>query len=270
MDKPLTKEQLKAIDRRADRACARRGDEDAPPVSLYIRVSESDLYDWDITTRAILKEIAYMQAWEELPETDRPPHSPFKTYKGWCYGRQRYLAERVGTHEDTAQKAFERMEADGVIRVRRYTDKYKRKHCEYQIIETMVDARKRTGDRKPAGRKAPKTAFKSADKSDVRSADKSDHPVMDREPSGNGSVDHPVMDRLTTRQRIGRPTDPQSEKNALQSAIQFAKGLRIPSPPPQASPSGTMPASVPQSPQAQPASLAEERFSQEFGEYSAR
>ena len=238
MDRPLTKEQLKTIERRAERARARRGDEDAAPLPLFIRIGESDLYDWDIMTRAVFKEVAYMQAREELPEQDRPPYSPFTTYKGWCYAKQRYLAERVGTHEDTAQKALDRMERDGVLKVRRYKDKYGRKHCEYQIIESVVDAHQRTGARKPAGRKAPKTAFKSADKSSDKFVGASDHTVTDRETSDNGSVDHPVIDREIIRQRIGIPTDPQSEKNGLQFVSEFGVKERQQSTPPTASPSG--------------------------------
>ena len=89
--------------------------------SDYIRIGESDLYDYEPVRRAVLKEIAFMQVHDE--DTKVPKNSPFKgQYVGWCYASQKRLAARVGTTEGYVKKCVALMEKDGVIETRMWTD----------------------------------------------------------------------------------------------------------------------------------------------------
>lgn len=166
-----------AENRRFERRRAREGRGDKP-LSMYIRVAESDLYDWDVTSRSILKEIAYL-AVKDVGDEDKkvraaratPINSPYKDYEGWCWAKQDYLAERVGCDEKTVCRKLGVMEEDCVVIVRSYKtrraeDGYAVEHHEYRINDEMVDAHQRTGKRKPKGRKPGTKAFKkSGDKS---------------------------------------------------------------------------------------------------------
>ena len=164
--------QIVALNRRVARQRAFRGDEGSDPkdIPLFIWIGESDLYDWDVCTRALLKEIAYLSARNTLKGAfNKPKYSPFTDYEGWCYARQEYLAQRVGCDPKTAGRKIEQMIEDKVISMRFYETHahnhqggYVIKHYEYKVNAEMVYAHKRTGKRKPAGRKAGTKAFKKA------------------------------------------------------------------------------------------------------------
>ncbi len=224
----MNDKQKAALDRRIDRSLARRGDEDYK-LSVFIRIGESDLYDYEPTVRAVLKEIAYMAVKDDIKGIGHPAGRENVDYEGWCYAKQKTLALRVGCDEDTVQKAATRLVKDGVLHKRTYRDKYKRLHCEYKVIESAVDARKRTGERKPAGRKAPKTAFKKkgADNAIDKTSDKfvgETHPALDRMAPGVVPGEHPALDREDIRSGVGRPSGIMSEKGG--SLVRPSGGLR--------------------------------------------
>jgi hypothetical protein len=211
-----SEKEKEIFSRRIDRALARSGKE-GYKLRLFIRVSESDLYDWDVTARSILCQLAYMGV-QGNGDPDKkikalratPAKSPFKDYNGWVWGSQDYLAERVGTTQETVSRKLARMAEDNVVFVRSYAtvraeDGYKITHHEYKINEEMVDAHKRTGERKPKGRKPGTKAFKSADKSAVMavaaSGEMTASHVASRQPviSGHDTQSSRDMTRNQTR-----------------------------------------------------------------------
>jgi hypothetical protein len=123
--------------------------------SEYIRIGESDLYDYEPVRRAILKEIAFMQVNDE--QTKIPKDSPFKgRYEGWCYASERRLANRVGTTEGYVRECVRLMEKDGVIEAREWRDPRGFPHQEYHVVEEMVTAHQRAEGYMEYERKAPR------------------------------------------------------------------------------------------------------------------
>src|SRR5579863_5915601 len=111
-------------------------------MSEFIRIGQSDLYDWQETRRAVLKEIAFLQVNDE--KTKVPDHSPFKgRYTGWCYASQKFIACRVGCSERWVRDCVKVFEKDGVIETRTWTDHLGYPHKEYHVIEDVVTARQR-------------------------------------------------------------------------------------------------------------------------------
>lgn len=113
--------------------------------SDYIAVGDSDLYDWDVTRRAVLMTIAFMQQTDEKKRV--PEDLPHKhDYVGWCWASQKFIAGRVGTDEDYVSECIGIFEKDNVIRVRTWQDDWGYHHSEYQIVRETVDAHKRPDD----------------------------------------------------------------------------------------------------------------------------
>ena len=121
--------------------------------SEYIRIGQSDLYDWEPVRRAVLKEIAFLQVNDA--KTRKPEDSPFDDYVGWCYASQKFLACRVGCLEDYVQKATDVFERDGVIETRSWTDSHGYPHTEYHVREDVVIAHQRRKDYMSRPRKRP-------------------------------------------------------------------------------------------------------------------
>jgi hypothetical protein len=123
--------------------------------SDYIRIGESDLYDYEPVRRAVLKEIAFMQVHDE--DTKVPKNSPFKgQYAGWCYASQKRLAARVGTTEGYVKKCVGLMEKDGVIETRMWTDPMGYPHQEYHVCEEAIENHQRAEDYMEYERKTPR------------------------------------------------------------------------------------------------------------------
>jgi hypothetical protein len=229
--------------RRVERHLARDGRE-GYKLQLYIRISESDLYDWDITARAILHEIAYMRVQvaptiEEEPKNLKalratPSRSPFTDYENWCWASQETLAERVGTTRFTVSKKIKKMLKDKVLFKRQWTETiseggYTVEHFEYKVNEDEVDAHQRTGERKPKGRKPGTKAFASVQHGRSTDAAKTPSEVTtshltkrqrvtsrgDNESLGEMTAGH--MDEVTTSHRSTSLLDfsPMSENDLL-------------------------------------------------------
>ncbi|MGA8733703.1 MAG: hypothetical protein WB558_07255 [Terriglobales bacterium] len=128
--------------------------------SDFIQVQQSDLYDWNRGLRAVLSTIAFMQATKENP--NYPKDSPWKDdYVGWCYASQAYLARRVGGSERQLRRDIARMEKDGAITVREWTDSNGRPHCEYHVNEDVVQAHKRPDDKEAPRPKRSSREYKA-------------------------------------------------------------------------------------------------------------
>lgn len=111
-------------------------------MSEFIRIGQSDLYDWQETRRAVLKEIAFLQVNDE--KTKVPDNSPFKgRYTGWCYASQKFIACRTGCSERWVRDCVKVFEEDGVIETRTWTDHLGYPHKEYHVIEDVVTAHQR-------------------------------------------------------------------------------------------------------------------------------
>jgi hypothetical protein len=124
-------------------------------LSEYIRIGQSDLYDYEPVRRAVLKEIAFMQVLDE--ETKIPKDSPFKgQYEGWCYASQRFLANRVGTTEGYVRNSVALMEKDGVIETRLWKDHLGYPHQEYHVVEEVVTEHQRDEGFMEHERKTPR------------------------------------------------------------------------------------------------------------------
>jgi len=124
-------------------------------LSEYIRIGQSDLYDYEPVRRAVLKEIAFLQVHDE--QTKIPKNSPFKgQYEGWCYASQRFLAYRVGTTEGYVRNAVAMMEKDGVITTRLWKDSMGYPHQEYHVEEQVVTEHQREEDYMEYERKQPR------------------------------------------------------------------------------------------------------------------
>ncbi len=118
-------------------------------MSEYIRIQESDLYDYQ-PCRATLTTIAFLQVNDEKAHT--PPDSPFAgDYVGWCWMSQAKLALRVGKSEPQVQRDIAKFKKDGVIQVRQWRDSNQALHNEYHVIEDVVTAHQRKeGEPRPA------------------------------------------------------------------------------------------------------------------------
>jgi len=113
-------------------------------MSLIIKIMESDLYDWSPTARLLLVAIAYSQVQDEdayFPEDCPEPY--YSERIGWNWMSQWRLALRVGVTVRQVQRWLDRMEQDGVIRMRTWTDDNNAHHNLYQVVEEVVDAHQR-------------------------------------------------------------------------------------------------------------------------------
>jgi hypothetical protein len=131
-------------------------------LSLYIRVGNSILYDYNRGVRATLKEIAFMTS----NGRKKPEGSHFDEYEGWCWASQIVLAERVGCSERQIAYDVEQFLADGVIETRTWHDRWGHPHREYRVIPEVVDANQRVEGqerKRPTSRvyKANKGSFKT-------------------------------------------------------------------------------------------------------------
>jgi len=111
-------------------------------MSEFIRIGQSDLYDWQETRRAVLKEIAFLQVNDE--KTKVPHNSPYKgRYTGWCYASQKFIACRTGCSERWVRDCVKVFEEDGVIETRKWIDHLGYPHKEYHVIEDVVTTHQR-------------------------------------------------------------------------------------------------------------------------------
>jgi hypothetical protein len=144
----MTKEETKALVERVRKAKNRE------VMSEFIRIGQSDLYDWQETRRAVLKEIAFLQVNDE--RTKVPEGSPYKgDYVGWCYASQKFIACRVGCGERWVRDCVGVFEQDGVIETRSWVDHLGYPHKEYHVKEDVVTAHQRPKDYLEEGRNRP-------------------------------------------------------------------------------------------------------------------
>ena len=152
-------------------------------MSEFIRVGQSDLYDYEPVRRAVLKEIAFLQVNDE--NTKVPKDSPFKgQYEGWCYASERFLANRVGTTEGYVRNSVALMEKDGVITTRLWHDPMGYPHQEYHVIEEKVTEHQRAegfmeyeckAPRRGGNKQANKGSFKLGNKVRATAHDSRSH-----------------------------------------------------------------------------------------------
>jgi hypothetical protein len=179
-------------------------------MSDFIRIGTSDLYDYDVNRRAVLREIAFLQQNNESKKT--PEDSPFAhDYVGWCWASQRYIAARVGTVDDYVSDCVKLFEKDGVIRVREWNDSFGYPHSEYQIISEAVEARqrpvgwikeKRKRPRRGGNTTANKGSFKLGNKAAARKTQPSSQPF----PSEFTAVIHPGSQPLPSESAAVLPS----------------------------------------------------------------
>jgi hypothetical protein len=144
----MTKEQLASLDRHAKRFVARHGYGDEP-LPLYIRVAESRIYHGKPMHKALLKEVIFMRM-RDLHENDTriPKGTPwskdYTKYEGWTYTSQKYLANRVGSKDQSyVGEVLRQIEEDGFLRSRSYPIKGKgfRRRKQYFALEEAIDAK---------------------------------------------------------------------------------------------------------------------------------
>jgi hypothetical protein len=180
-------------------------------MSDYIRIGTSDLYDYDVTRRAVLREIAFLQQNNDKKKT--PEDSPFHgDYVGWCWASQRYIAGRVGTTDDYVHECVKLFEKDGVIRVREWEDSFGYPHSEYQIISEVVEAHQRPEGWIKEERKRPRrggntTANKGSFKPGNKAAARKTQPSSQPFPSESTAVSHPSPQPLPTGLAAVPPTE---------------------------------------------------------------
>lgn len=162
----MTKEETKALVERVRKAKNRE------VFSEFIRIGQSDLYDWQETRRAVLKEIAFLQVNDE--QTKVPEHSPFKgQYTGWCYASQKFIACRVGCSDRWVRDCVKVFKADGVIETRTWTDHLGYPHTEYHVEEDAVTAHQRKEDYLEENRERPRRGGnKAANKGSFKKGNK--------------------------------------------------------------------------------------------------
>lgn len=141
----MTEKQLASINRSARRAVARRGDGDKP-LSLFIRVAESRIYNGKPVYKALLKEVIYLRM-TDLHEGDlripkgTPWSKDYRLYEGWCYAKQEYLANRVGCKHKYANRVLMRIIKDGYLKTRKYKGRDGAWHKQYFPDESFIDAK---------------------------------------------------------------------------------------------------------------------------------
>jgi hypothetical protein len=259
--KDFTPKQRKSFDRSVDRAIARNGGDDVK-VSLYIRISESRLYNGKHIHKAMLKELAFLRT-QGLHEADiripqgTPWSNDYRKYEGWVWASQKYLANRIGASREQANRVLRDLSNDELVRTRKYRGRDGSWHKQYFLDETAINAR--ITELGPS--ESEESAVKSDDKFDGTLVTDDHQPLC----ATITSPSDPRSPRLVINSHS--PSDPRSQQEGLGFVFEVGVEGRCVSTPPQASPSGTVTASIPHSLQAQTASLAEERFSEEFGEY---
>jgi hypothetical protein len=229
----ISKEDLERIRKKKNRLV----------MSEFIRIGSSDLYDWQPVRRAILKEIAFMHS--DGTNTKRPTGSPFKDYEGWCYASQLSLAIRVGTSEGYVQKAVAKMEKDGVIVTREWTDIMGRPHQEYHVVEEMVTAHQHSKDYKKEckenGRKEPRRGGNTkANRGSFQKGNKvratqpcsrsESHPTSqpyEAEATRHGSRSHPTPQPLATRHHSRKPPDTAAVKPPDTTAVSHTAAVSV-------------------------------------------
>jgi hypothetical protein len=191
--------------------------------SEFIRLGQSDLYDWQPVRRALLREIAFLQVNDE--QTKVPKHSPFKgRYAGWCYASQRYLAARVGTDEDYVYQCVKTFEKDGVLETRSWTDPMGYPHKEYHVREDVVTAHQRPEDylehdRKPARKGGNKAANAGSFKLGNKAATKAD-----RVDSRTQQSPQPYANRVDSREPTEFAAVCQQSSQAFENGCQLGQG----------------------------------------------
>jgi len=141
-----SKEDNTRIDARVARQEARRSEGDKE-LGLYIRISESSIYEWKPTLKSLLLQICYLRVkGETLLFRPKERRDPKIAYSGWCYAGEEYLAERVGCSGRQIRRMVKTLKQDGVVLVRTWRDSWGRPHNEYFIVEEVIDKYKRDAE----------------------------------------------------------------------------------------------------------------------------
>lgn len=132
--------------------------------SLSIKIMESDLYDWNTTARFLLVVIAQTQVTNEDAYVPEDMPDEFKNdILGWSWMSQWRFALRIGKSESQVQRLIERFEQDGVIQVRQWEDDNHTLHNLYRVVESVVEAHQRPGQKKDVER-PPRYANKNSNR----------------------------------------------------------------------------------------------------------
>lgn len=129
--------------------------------SVSIKVQEMEYEDWNPTARMTLLVIALGQRVNE--DAYVPEECPLQMPEilGWCDFAEWRIALRVGATVDGVQKIIIRLEEDGYLEIKRWTDNNNTPHNLYRVIESKLDENQRkeqkaTAERPPRYKKSRK------------------------------------------------------------------------------------------------------------------
>jgi hypothetical protein len=194
--------------------------------SEYIRIGQSDLYDWEPMRRAVLKEIAFLQVNDA--KVRKPMDSAFDDYVGWCYASQKFLACRVGCLEDYVQKSTTVFEQDGVMETRSWTDSHGYPHTEYHVKEDVVTAHQRSKDYMSKPRRRPqKGGNRKANKGSFQVGNRA--ALSEKPPARSAVSTLPISRMPPSRSAVMPPSRtavmPTASTAVLETAEQPSKGV---------------------------------------------
>ena len=129
--------------------------------SVPIKIQEMEYADWNPTARMTLLVIALGHRVNE--DAYVPEECPLQMPEilGWCDFAEWRIALRVGATVDGIQKIIVRLEEDGYLEIKRWTDSNNTPHNLYRVIESKLDENQRkeqkaTAERPPRYKKSRK------------------------------------------------------------------------------------------------------------------
>jgi hypothetical protein len=221
----LTEKQRKSLDKHSDRVVAKQGRGDKP-LSLFIRVAESRIYEGKPIHKALLKEVIFLRM-TDLHEQDLriPKNTPWSSdylkYEGWTYASQKYLANRIGSTAHThVNRVLKQIEEDGLLKSRSYkiSGRGAQRRKQYFALEQSIEQR----------------ISELGVIEDEESNDNSDGiPVASHATADGVTRNRPVMPDATDRLRLTPfPVAPDAKKDVLEfaSEVDDRERLRVPRP----------------------------------------
>lgn len=207
----LTDKQRKSLDKHCDRVVAKQGRGDKP-LSLFIRVAESRIYEGKPIHKALLKEVIFLRM-TNLHEQDlripknTPWSSDYRKYEGWTYASQKYLANRIGSTAHThVNRVLKQIEKDGLLKSRSYkiSGRGAQRRKQYFALEQAIEQR----------------ISELGVVEDEESNDNSDGtPVASHATADSVTRNRPVMPDATARLRLTPfPVAPDAKKDVLEFA----------------------------------------------------
>jgi hypothetical protein len=107
--------------------------------SVPVKVQEMEYADWNPTARMTLLVIALGQRSNEESYVREECPLQMPEILGWCDFAEWRIALRVGATVDGIQKIIIRLEEDGYLEIKRWTDSNNTLHNLYRVIESKLD-----------------------------------------------------------------------------------------------------------------------------------